>query len=261
MKQLIAFLLVFAMVAGVDAAPTGKAKNTARSRGATKAPAERVSRAGTANLDVRLDAANINLGRRVCLPAPRLDGASSISRAWTGKARTWIVMEHKYQVSDKQKRVDQLSATWHVILETSSATTKDREFLKETEPYSYFTCTINYSNIPEGWHATSACLHPSYLEQYGEPKAVGLELKDKDGNLIDVAVHSEIAGIKADPVKPFWEDRDIMESVINDKVIKDKGLDPTLKGSKMIEYRQGLTDRSKTIWALVNPDDYELVIQ
>jgi hypothetical protein len=32
-------------------------------------------------------------------------------------------------------------------------------------------------------------------------------------------------------------------------------------GKPMIERRQGLMDRSKTIWALVNPNDYEDVAQ
>jgi hypothetical protein len=32
-------------------------------------------------------------------------------------------------------------------------------------------------------------------------------------------------------------------------------------GDPMIERRQGLVDRSKTIWALVNPNDYEYVAQ
>ena len=32
-------------------------------------------------------------------------------------------------------------------------------------------------------------------------------------------------------------------------------------GKPMIERRQGLMDRSKTIWALVNPNDYEQVAQ
>jgi hypothetical protein len=32
-------------------------------------------------------------------------------------------------------------------------------------------------------------------------------------------------------------------------------------GEPMIERRQGLLDRSKTIWALVNPNDYEAVVQ
>ena len=34
-----------------------------------------------------------------------------------------------------------------------------------------------------------------------------------------------------------------------------------IMGDKEIERRQGLVDRSKTIWALVNPDDFEYVAQ
>ena len=32
-------------------------------------------------------------------------------------------------------------------------------------------------------------------------------------------------------------------------------------GKPMIERRQGLVDRSKTIWAMVNPNDYEATMQ
>ena len=32
-------------------------------------------------------------------------------------------------------------------------------------------------------------------------------------------------------------------------------------GALLITRRQGLLDRSKTIFALVNPDDYEMVLQ
>jgi hypothetical protein len=32
-------------------------------------------------------------------------------------------------------------------------------------------------------------------------------------------------------------------------------------GERLVEQRQGLLDRSKTIWALVNPNDYEQVVQ
>jgi hypothetical protein len=46
----------------------------------------------------------------------------------------------------------------------------------------------------------------------------------------------------------WWNDANIMDS---------KGRN----GEPMIERRQGLVDRSKTIWALVNPNDYEDVAQ
>ena len=48
--------------------------------------------------------------------------------------------------------------------------------------------------------------------------------------------------------KKFWEDQKIMNAT---------GVD----GKPMIERRQGLVDRSKSIWALVNPNDYEATVQ
>ena len=48
--------------------------------------------------------------------------------------------------------------------------------------------------------------------------------------------------------KKFWEDQKIMNAT---------GAD----GKPMIERRQGLVDRSKSIWALVNPNDYEATVQ
>ena len=56
---------------------------------------------------------------------------------------------------------------------------------------------------------------------------------------------SEVKGIKNDT--KFWEDTKIMDAQAN--------------GKPMIERRQGLVDRSKTIWALVNPNDYEATVQ
>ena len=96
-----------------------------------------------------------------------------------------------------------------------------------------------------GTHAASVCLHPSYLEQYGEPKAVGLVVTDSNGKEVTGDSTSEIKGIESKT--KFWEDSKIMDAKQN--------------GEPMIERRQGLQDRSKTIWGLVNPNDYELVIQ
>ena len=56
---------------------------------------------------------------------------------------------------------------------------------------------------------------------------------------------SEVKGIKPD--SKFWDDSNIMNAQQN--------------GKPMIERRQGLVDRSRTIWALVNPNDYETTMQ
>ena len=97
-----------------------------------------------------------------------------------------------------------------------------------------------------GSHAASVVLPPSCLERFGEPKAVGLEITNQNGELLAGDTWSEVKGIAAHT--KFWDDQKIMGAV-------------TKEGTPMIERRQGLLDRSKTIWALVFPNDYEQVAQ
>lgn len=184
-------------------------------------------------------------GRASTLMAPALSGASIIGQCFT-KPRKWIVLEAKYTTYARWQ--DQLTFTWHVLLETKSATEKDKT--DKIPPYSYFSTTVTYANIPKGSHAASVCLHPSYLERYGEPKAIGLVIANKEGTVLAGDCESEIKGIPTHPrtlEQAFWNNNDIMNATAN--------------GEPMIERRQGLLDRSKTIWSLVNPNDYEMVVQ
>ena len=143
-----------------------------------------------------------------------------------------------------------LTFTWHVLLETKSAT-ENKGNKEGLAPYSYFTTSVTYQNIPQGSHAASVCLHPSYLERYGEPKAVGLVITNAKGEMLAGDCESEIKGIPTHPKSleaAFWNNNDIMNA-------------QTKEGEPMVERRQGLLDRSKTIWAMVNPNDYEQVAQ
>ncbi len=180
-------------------------------------------------------------GRASTLGAPNLGGASLIGACYN-KPRKWIVLEAKYTTYAKWQ--DQLTFTWHVLLETKSAT-ENKGNKEGLAPYSYFTATTTYANIPQGSHAASVCLHPSYLERFGEPKAIGLVISNAKGEILAGDTESEIQGIKSGT--KFWENNDIMNA--------QQG------GEPMIERRQGLQDRSRTIWALVNPNDYEMVVQ
>ncbi len=182
------------------------------------------------------------LGRQSTLAAPSLQGGSIVGKCYT-KPRSWIVLEAKYTTFVKWQ--DQLTFTWHVLLETKSAT-ENKGNKEGLAPYSYFTTSVTYQNIPQGSHAASVCLHPSYLERYGEAKAVGLVITNAKGEILQGNTESEIKGIVAG--SKFWEDSKIMDAKTGD-------------GKPMIERRQGLMDRSKTIWALVNPNDYEQVAQ
>ena len=181
-------------------------------------------------------------GRQSTLPAPALQGASIVGKCYT-KPRNWIVLEAKYTTFVKWQ--DQLTFTWHVLLETKSAT-ENKGNKEGLAPYSYFTTSVTHQNSPQGSHAASVCLHPSYLERFGEAKAVGLVITNAKGEELQGDSESEINGI-AKHTK-WWENQDIMNKQQAD-------------GNPMIERRQGLMDRSKTIWALVNPNDYEQVAQ
>ena len=188
-------------------------------------------------------------GRQSTLPAPHIDGASTIGNNVYAKAssRRWIVLETKYSTFDNW--TDQLNFTWHVLLETATATEKDKT--DAIPPYSYYTVTVSYMNIPRGTHAASVCLPPACLERFGEPKAIGIVIANKNGETIAGDVVSEIKGISSHPKsieEAFWNDKNIMEK-------------ENAAGERVVEQRQGLLDRSKTIWALVNPNDYEQVVQ
>ena len=181
-------------------------------------------------------------GQSSCLPAPSLQGATMIGNCYT-KPRKWIVVETKY--TTYAKFLDQLTFTWHVLLETKSA--KENKGNKMgLPPFSYFNTTVTYFNIPQGSHAACVCLPPSYLELYGEPKAIGFTVSNQNGDILGGGTVSEVKGIKAD--SKFWDDQNIMGAT---------GAD----GKPMVERRQGLVDRSKTIWAMVNPNDYEATMQ
>lgn len=180
-------------------------------------------------------------GQQSCLPAPNIAGASMIGQCYT-KPRRWIVIEAKY--TTYAKFLDQLTFNWHVLLETRSAT-ENKGNKMGLAPYSYFNTTVTYFNIPQGSHAACVCLPPSYLELYGQPKAIGLTVSNQNGDILGGGVVSEIKGIKSDDM--FWNNQDIMNARQGDR--------------PMIERRQGLVDRSKTIWALVNPNDYEATQQ
>lgn len=184
-----------------------------------------------------------NLGKQTLRNAPFV---GSMNQYFT-KPRQWIVLELAYDTMPRN--LDMLTFTWHVVLETRSATNKDREGQKKLSPYSYFTTTTTYNNIPRGTHAASVVLHPSYLECYGEPCAVSVVISDSTGQVIGGRTEG-VAPFKkkADPTYKFWED----ESVMNKEY----------KGDLLwVTRRQGLQDRGKTIWALVNPNDYELTLQ
>ena len=234
MKKLAIVMMVSLAATAVLAAP----KNSRKSARNAAAAEEEEAGGKLAKVDINQMP---RTGQQSCLPAPGIQGATIIGNCYT-KPRKWIVVETKYTTF--AKFLDQLTFNWHVMLDTKSA--KENKGNKMgLAPYSYFNTTVTYYNIPQGSHAACVCLPPSYLELYGEPKAIGFTISNQNGDILGGGTVSEIKGIKADD--KFWENQNVMGAMQGDK--------------PMVERRQGLVDRSKTIWALVNPNDYETTMQ
>ena len=181
---------------------------------------------------------------QVCLQsAPTANGTTNlrVSR----KPRQWIVPELEYKTAADWQ--DELTVTWHLLLDSSKAKQRDKP-AKDKEPvpqYSYYTVAVRYMNVPKGSHAASCVLPPSVLERYGEPAIISVRITNKEGDTLD----GQDEGASNLKMPDEWWASDQVFSA------KDK------KGTPLIARRQGLLDRSKTIFALVNPDDYEMVQQ
>ena len=187
--------------------------------------------------------------RSACLlSAPSANGSTNLGKVFK-KPRQWIVPELEYQTATDWQ--DELMFTWHILLDGKTAKQPDRPS-KDKEPvsrYSYYTVTVRYVNIPKGSHAASVVLPPSVLERYGEPAAIAVLISNKEGDVLDVQNEGADAVVGKKLADKWWENADQVMSA------KDA------KGTPLIARRQGLLDRSKTIFALINPDDYEMVQQ
>ena len=182
------------------------------------------------------------------LSAPSANGNTNLGKVFK-KPRQWIVPELEYQTAADWQ--DELMFTWHILLDARTAKQPDKPS-KDKEPvarYSYYTVSVRYANIPKGSHAASVVLPPSVLERFGEPAAIAVVITNKEGDILDGQNEGAETVVGKKLAEKWWENADQVMSA------KDA------KGTPLIARRQGLLDRSKTIFALVNPDDYEMVQQ
>lgn len=141
------------------------------------------------------------------------------------KPREWALFEVKYSTS--LKWTDELTFTYYVM-------TKGEDD-DGNEIYNFYTTSVHYIDIPKGDHMSCTAIAPSQIERYGKPVAIALEIVDKDG---EIAASESRTSIKFP--EEWWK-----SSVVLD--------------SPKVKKRQGLVDRSKTPFALINIDDYEVV--
>jgi len=139
------------------------------------------------------------------------------------RPRLWALFEIKYTTG--QKWTDELVFTYHVMTKGKDDDGKD--------VFSYYTLPVRYIDIPKGSHMSCVALPPSLVERYGEPVSLALEITGREGTVLD-------SKQEGDGSKDWWKD-------------------PKVLDLPQVKRRQGLVDRSKTPFALINADDYEVV--
>ena len=102
--------------------------------------------------------------------------------------------------------------------------------------YSFYKMAVRYVDIAEGRdHMAIVYLRPAALERYGEPVAVAAVIT------LEGEVVAEISDEAAKLPANWWKN-------------------PLVTDSKATTTRDGyLLDRSKSPWALINTDDYEVI--
>jgi hypothetical protein len=143
----------------------------------------------------------------------------------TKKPREWALFEVKYESTAKW--MDEVSFSYHVMTKGKNDEGK--------EAFSYYTLTLRYIDIAKGEHMSCVAIPPSQVERYGEPVALALEITSKEGKVLD----SKSEAVMPLP-KEWWKDSNVLDRPV-------------------VTRRNGMVDRSKTPFALVNVDDYEVV--
>jgi hypothetical protein len=193
-----------------------------------------------------------SIGPQSLVEAPRLQAQGGLQPISKGR-RQWGVFDLTYRT--QQRWTEEIIVNWHILCDTSKAKQKDKsKAAKRLPPFIYYTLTTRYVNVPEGDHRSCVCLPPSYIERYGEPVVISCELVNAESKVLNGGT---ITSGFSHVAQGFYEDdsKDKMQWWVKDEIInaKDK------KGEPLIEIRQGLVDRSKSPFYLVNNADYEAI--
>ena len=243
-KMLLCCSLALACALSVSA----QRRSSSRSGGAKTA-----REAAQEKMDAKVKISQMpNIGPQSLLVAPGLQ-AQGGSQPITKSRRQWGVYEMTYRTA--QKWTEDITVNWFVLCDTKKAKQVDRsKTAARLPPHVYYTLVSRYVNIPEGDHRSCVCLPPSFIERYGEPVVISCELVTSEGKLLDgMTVVNGFSYVQAGQFNE--ETKAKMEWWANDEIInaKDKS------GEAMIEIRQGLVDRSKSPFYLVNNADYETI--
>ena len=162
---------------------------------------------------------------KVKQPSPLYTTTST--RTSSSRPREWAAFEVTYDTIPEW--MDEVVVTYYVMAERRGAEAK--------KEFSFYQTTVRYADVARGEHLACAMLSPAALLRNGD-QFVGfaVEFTSADGALL--AVNNVVDGTLLPP--EWWKKPEVTES-------------------KSVVKRDGLTDRSKTPFGLINIDDYEVV--
>jgi hypothetical protein len=165
------------------------------------------------------------LGRSTLVRTPEFQ--TSVARSSrVRRARQWAIFEVEYDTAPEW--IDSIDISYSVMTYNKTRDGKD--------DYSLFQLRATYLDIQKGEHAGCVLLAPNTMARFGSPVALAVELSI-DGTVL--ATESTVSD-KNLPEADWWKNPRIIDSPI-------------------VTRRNGLLERSKTPFALINMDDYEVV--
>jgi hypothetical protein len=160
--------------------------------------------------------------RKVKQPTPIYTSSATTQRP--GRPREWGVFEVTYDTVPEW--MDEVVATFYLMSEHRLADGK--------KEYSFYQTTVRYTDVARGEHTACVVLPPGAVARYGDAFiGMAVEFSSADGKPLDAK--SEVEGTL---IQDWWK-----KPEVTDKLNK----------------REGLVDRSRTPFGLINIDDYEAV--
>ena len=127
--------------------------------------------------------------------------------------------------------LDALDLAYSVMTSTKGKDGKDA--------YSLFQLRVTYIDIEKGEHTGCVVLAPNTLARFGQPVALAVEIYQNGVLQASDTVVIDPGLAKAAP-NDWWKNANVIDS-------------------PAVVRRDGLLERSKTPFALINMDDYEVV--
>lgn len=185
----------------------------------------RPAAAGVRERDVLLIKRFPKPGRALTVRSPEYNttiGRSASNR----KPREWALYETIYETTPE----------WMDTLDFAYTIMTERRTPDGKKEFGLFQVAVRYLDVAKGEHTSCVVLPPQAVVRFGEPVAIAVEIT-QDGKPLATKSEIKMDGLPED----WWKNARVLD---NPGVIRREGY---------------LVDRSKTPFALINIDDYEVV--